>query len=335
MQPDQPNPGVEPNNPNVEPANSQPLNIATPAVSPAAVNPAPVTPAPTPAPAQTQAPTDYHSNPFTASAHGLGKGLAANPLSLITISLIGILLSGAIYFGALLLGAVFDSTALATLLIAIAAIVGILVLIRVSAGLIVLFLASYKGESMTGRQALGSGASQQLNSYILTSILSFIFIFLGFIVFIVPGLYIAGRLSLVGFVIYDEKLSGMKAIKRSWALTKGHVMEMWGVFIAQTLLVSNGLLTMPVSSAGVASRYHEIKAHESHEKPKTHWLNFVLPLIIVLIVAAYTAILAVAFSNTNDDSLDDLYEYDQNQLLQDLFEDTQNDFDYEFNFETN
>lgn len=130
-------------------------------------------------------------------------------------------------------------------------------------------------------------------------------------------------------------------MKRSWALTKGHFFETMSANIAQSMLTGQGLLSIPAMFAGSASRYHELKAVENAtEKPKTHWLNFALPLLILLAIGGYIAIVAIAISSTNNsvNQLDtDSWYFDSeefnNQLENEFRFQLDDSFDYDYDFQ--
>lgn len=56
----------------------------------------------------------------------------------------------------------------------------------------------------------------------LTGLLSGIFIILGTIALIIPGIYLALRFSLISYVVVIENISGMAALKRSGELMRGY-----------------------------------------------------------------------------------------------------------------
>jgi xanthosine utilization system XapX-like protein len=122
--------------------------------------------------------------------------------------------------------------------------------------------------------------------YILTSIL-----------LILPGIYFAARASLAFFVFYEEDLSAVKALKRSFELTKGHAIEMLGAVVASALLGGgSGLLSGAISLSPLVGRYHDLKQlkESGAPKPKVHYLNWVTVIVVFLIMAAYIGFVAYA-----------------------------------------
>ncbi len=65
-------------------------------------------------------------------------------------------------------------------------------------------------------------------------------IVVGFILLIVPGIFLACKLAFVPYLVVDKKMDGIQAISTSWKMTKGYG---WQVFLL-------GLLAIPIFIAG-------------------------------------------------------------------------------------
>lgn len=106
----------------------------------------------------------------------------------------------------------------------------------------------------------------QLLQFLIATIVGGVAVVAGLIVFIIPGIYIALRLSQAGFMIVDRKGSGIEALKQSWAVTRGHTLQL--LFLSITLAILNvigalllfiGLLiTIPISTVAAAFVYRKI-----------------------------------------------------------------------------
>lgn len=83
--------------------------------------------------------------------------------------------------------------------------------------------------------------SRNYGSAVLAGFLSGLFVGLGFLLFIIPGIIIGLRLSFVYYLVMDEGMEAMEAIRASWEMTKGH---------AGTLFVM-GLLAIPIYILGL------------------------------------------------------------------------------------
>lgn len=71
-----------------------------------------------------------------------------------------------------------------------------------------------------------------------------IVIILGFLMLIVPGIIFACRLTFVPYLIIDEKMEAMEALKTSWAMTKGHGWTIFGMALLAFLIVIAGLIVL-------------------------------------------------------------------------------------------
>ncbi len=76
---------------------------------------------------------------------------------------------------------------------------------------------------------------------VLASLLTGIIIFIGFVVFIIPGIFFACKLVFTPYLVVDRKMEVIEAIKTSWSMTDGHG---WTVFFI-------GLLAIPIFIVGL------------------------------------------------------------------------------------
>jgi uncharacterized membrane protein len=76
---------------------------------------------------------------------------------------------------------------------------------------------------------------------VLANLLVGIIVGFGFIMLIVPGIIFACRLAFVPYLVMDQKMDVMDALKTSWDMTKGHG---WPIFFI-------GLLAIPIFIAGL------------------------------------------------------------------------------------
>jgi uncharacterized membrane protein len=89
-------------------------------------------------------------------------------------------------------------------------------------------------------------AALLLPVYFLTSFLSGLIIFVGLVLFIVPGLYLMARLAVAGPAIVAETLRNpVEALRRSFALTKGNG---WAILVLLLVVI---LAYLVLSMAGV------------------------------------------------------------------------------------
>jgi hypothetical protein len=130
--------------------------------------------------------------------------------------------------------------------------------------------------------------------------LSGLIITLGLIALIIPGIIFAIRYSQVQYVVIDEGLTGMAALRRSQELVDKRKMDLVGLFslsqvvgivkgipiIGVIFLVAYSLVTAPI----MAIRYIQLTQLSTDERSSipTNKLNYVL-LILAIFVTIITS----------------------------------------------
>ncbi len=105
---------------------------------------------------------------------------------------------------------------------------------------------------------------------VLAGLIKGIIVIFGFLMLIVPGVIFACRLAFVNYLIIDEKMEALEALKASWAMTKGHGWTIFGMFWLAVLIVIAGLLCFIFGvlisamwiSAAFAVLYHSVSMKE-------------------------------------------------------------------------
>lgn len=64
---------------------------------------------------------------------------------------------------------------------------------------------------------------------LLLGILSALALIGSLLALVVPFFFVLPRISLASYYVVDQKMSGIDALKASWAATKGHSLKVWGV----------------------------------------------------------------------------------------------------------
>ncbi len=82
--------------------------------------------------------------------------------------------------------------------------------------------------------------------YFLVTIISTFLMIVGFMVFIIPGFYIMSRLIFVQYLVVDKKLNFDEAIKQSWRISDGFVLQFIAFFCAMIFVILVGLLAFLV-----------------------------------------------------------------------------------------
>lgn len=102
--------------------------------------------------------------------------------------------------------------------------------------------------------------------FFLATIIGGIAVMLGSIVFVIPGIYIAVRLSQTAFLIADWKLSGVDALKKSWEITRGNTLQLFFLVLVVSVLNLIGaflfllglFVTVPITTLAMAYVYRKI-----------------------------------------------------------------------------
>ncbi len=79
---------------------------------------------------------------------------------------------------------------------------------------------------------------------VIAGLVTTIIIVIGFFMLIVPGIIFACRLAFVPFLVIDQKMEAMEALKASWAMTKGHGWTVFFMGLLAILIIIAGLLVL-------------------------------------------------------------------------------------------
>jgi hypothetical protein len=98
---------------------------------------------------------------------------------------------------------------------------------------------------------------------------------LGFVMLIIPGIIVACRLVFVPLLVMDKDLDPMKAVEKSWELTRGHGWQIFAMIILSFFVAIAGLIVMFVGviisviwiHAAFASMYQAILNQSDEDNP--------------------------------------------------------------------
>ena len=76
---------------------------------------------------------------------------------------------------------------------------------------------------------------------VLASLLVGVIVGIGFVLVIIPGIWLACKLAFTPYLVVDRKMTVIEAIKESWRMTNGHAWKVFGM----------GLLAIPIAIAGL------------------------------------------------------------------------------------
>jgi len=79
---------------------------------------------------------------------------------------------------------------------------------------------------------------------VIAGLVTTIIIVIGLFMLIVPGIIFACRLAFVPFLVIDQKMEAMEALKASWAMTKGHGWTVFFMGLLAFFIIIAGLLVL-------------------------------------------------------------------------------------------
>jgi uncharacterized membrane protein len=95
-------------------------------------------------------------------------------------------------------------------------------------------------------KTLFEGFKNQYLNIILANLIVTALVIIGFVMLIIPGIIIACRLAFVSYLIMDKNMEAMKAVEKSWQMTKGHGWTIFGMAIISFFLFIGGLIVFIV-----------------------------------------------------------------------------------------
>jgi uncharacterized membrane protein len=120
----------------------------------------------------------------------------------------------------------------------------LLVMAPVSYGSKWVFLKAVRGESFKAYEIFY--AFQMLGNVILANILVFAIVGIGFVLLIVPGIIFACKLAFVPYLVTDQKMDAVEAIKKSWEMTRGFSWTIFGMGVMSFFIALAGLICLVV-----------------------------------------------------------------------------------------
>jgi uncharacterized membrane protein len=116
----------------------------------------------------------------------------------------------------------------------------IFVLAPIEFGANLIFVKACRNEKWETEEIFQGFKASYLN-IILASLLVLAIVVAGFISLIIPGIIFACRLAFVSYLVMDKNLDPVRAVEKSWQMTKGHG---WRIFFM-------GLLVIPILILGL------------------------------------------------------------------------------------
>lgn len=251
--------------------------------------------------------TEYVSNPFKLVFRGMDLWLNYNQL--LSIFVIVVTFSGVLinFFFSLEPATAGQNRsesikAVMQLAVLVTIVIGSIAFTTIYNGMVAYIgLSTLKKKTVTFAEAL-QASLDKFWTILLVQIIVFFKVLGGFLLFIVPGVRAALRYSVVNFYIFDKAANANEAIKNTKALTRDHLIEVFGMHTAANIVpIVGGLLTAGGQSV-MYDQLMRLKASKQ-QKPKVHWLNylgFVLIAGVMLLIMIILFIAIIAFSQLSE-----------------------------------
>lgn len=147
----------------------------------------------------------------------------------------------------------------------LAAAYGLLILPVFKFGADLLNLKYMRDESADIGEIFGGFKTNYVN-IVLAHLLVVAIVGIGIMFLIVPGIVFACRLAFVPYLVMDKGLEPVAAVEKSWDMTRGRALSVFGVFLVAIPLCFAGLLLLGVGivfaliwvGAAMASLYHAV-----------------------------------------------------------------------------
>lgn len=110
-----------------------------------------------------------------------------------------------------------------------------------------LFLKAMRDEE-ADLKLLFEGFKTKYLNIVLANLIVFALVMIGFLMLIIPGIIILCRLAFVTYLIMDKDLEPIKAVEKSWQMTRGHGWKIFGMAILSFFIFIGGVIVFIVGA---------------------------------------------------------------------------------------
>ncbi len=104
-----------------------------------------------------------------------------------------------------------------------------------------IFLQAMRDEEVDLKSLFEGFRTKYLN-IVLANLIVFALVILGLMMLIIPGIIVLCRLVFVPYLVMDKDLEPMKAVEKSWNMTRGHGWKVFGMAIISFFIIIGGLI---------------------------------------------------------------------------------------------
>lgn len=137
-----------------------------------------------------------------------------------------------------------------------------------------LFLQAMRNEDVDLKTIFEGFKTKYLN-IILANLIVYALVILGLVMLIIPGIIVLCRLAFVSYLVMDKNLDPMKAVEKSWQMTRGHGWTIFGMAIISFFIFIGGILVFFVGvlfaliwiNAAFATMYQAVLNETDDDNP--------------------------------------------------------------------
>lgn len=137
-----------------------------------------------------------------------------------------------------------------------------------------LFLQAMRDEELD-LKVLFSGFKTKYLNIVLANLIVFALAAIGFMMLVIPMFIVLCRLAFVPYLVMDQDLDAMKAVEKSWHMTRGHGWTIFGMGVISIFVAIGGLLVFFVGiifsimwiHAAFASMYQAVLNQSDDNNP--------------------------------------------------------------------
>lgn len=137
-----------------------------------------------------------------------------------------------------------------------------------------LFLKAMRDEEADLKLLFEGFRTNYLN-IVLANLIVFALVMIGMVMLIIPGIIVACRLVFVPLLVMDKNLEPMKAVERSWQMTRGHGWKVFWMGVISIFIFIGGIIAFFVGvlisfmwiHAAFATLYQSILNQNDEDNP--------------------------------------------------------------------
>lgn len=137
-----------------------------------------------------------------------------------------------------------------------------------------LFLQAIRDEE-ADLKVLFEGFKTKYLNIVLANLIVMALTLIGFMMLIIPGIIVLCRLAFVPYLVMDKNMEAMKAVEKSWQMTRGHGWTIFGMGVMSIFVFLGGLILCFVGvifslmwiHAAFASMYQSVLNQTDDDNP--------------------------------------------------------------------